>query len=217
MTDVPGPALFRVGLTGNIASGKSAVADVWRALGAAVVDADELARRAVAPGTPGLAAVAARFGGEVLAPDGGLDRAALRRRVFANPTERQALEALTHPEVERLRRTEEARLGAAGHDVVVHMVPLLFEVGRDADMNLVVFVDAPEAERLRRLVELRGLPEAEALAMMGSQGAAADKAARADLVVPNDGTLEELRARAVAAWRQVERQAAAHGERRGAP
>jgi len=217
VTIVPPPAPLRVGLTGNIASGKSAVADVWRELGAAVVDADELARQAVAPGTPGLAAVAARFGREVLGPDGNLDRAALRRRVFADATERQALEALTHPEVERLRRAEEARLRAAGHDVVVHMVPLLFEVGREADMELVVFVDAPQAERLRRLVELRGLPEAEALAIMGSQGAAANKRARADLVVANRGTLEELRARATAVWREVERRAAAHGGRERAP
>jgi dephospho-CoA kinase len=211
------PAPYRVGLTGNIASGKSTVADAWRALGAAVVDADELARRAVAPGTPGLAAVAARFGGAVLSPDGSLDRVALRRRVFQDPVERRALEGITHPEIERLRRAEEARLLAAGRKVVVHMVPLLFETGMDGHMDSVVFVDAPAAERLRRLVDLRGIPVAEARDMMASQAEPAGKRARADVVVRNDGTLDDLRARAEAAWREVLRGAVAQRGEGGRP
>ncbi len=200
---------YRVGLTGNIASGKSAVATVWRRLGARIVDADALARAAVAPGSPGLAAVAAAFGPGVLDGTGALDRGALRRIVFAEAEARRRLEAIVHPEVARLQAEAEARLARAGTPIVVHAIPLLYEVGAETSLNLVVLVDAPEPLRLERLVRDRGLPEAEARAMIGAQLPAEAKRARADLVIDNDGTLAELAAKAERAWAEIRERAGA--------
>ena len=134
--------VYRVGLTGNIASGKSAVARVWQRLGAQIVDADELARRAVAPGSPGLAAIRRRFGDDVIAADGSLDRARMRAIVFADPERRAQLEHIVHPEVARLRADAETALAQAGESIVVHVIPLLFETGLDATVDTVVLVDA---------------------------------------------------------------------------
>ncbi len=203
--------LFRVGLTGNIASGKSAVATVWRRLGAPIVDADVLAREAVARGTPGFAAVVAAFGAGVVDAEGALDRSALRRIVFADPAARRRLEAIVHPEVARLRAEAEARLAARGARVVVHAIPLLYEVGAERTLDLVVLVDAPEPVRLERLVRDRGLPEAEARAMIAAQGPAAAKRARADLVIDNDGTLAELADKAERAWAEIRERAEGRG------
>jgi dephospho-CoA kinase len=205
--------VLRVGLTGNIASGKSAVAEVWRGLGAAVVDADELARDAVAPGSPGLRAVVDAFGPHVLTSDGALDRAALRRIVFADAAARGRLEAIVHPEVARLRVEAEAVLGARGVDIVVHEIPLLYEVGAERGLDLVVLVDAPEDVRRERLVRQRALPAAEARAMIAAQVPAAEKRGRADLVIDNDGTPAELAAKAEEAWAQIR----AWAERPGRP
>lgn len=199
--------LYRVGLTGNIASGKSAVATVWRRLGAPIVDADVLARAAVASGTPGLKAVADAFGPGVLDATGALDRAALRRIVFADPDARRRLEAIVHPEVARLRAEAETRLTGAGARIVVHAIPLLYEVGAEATLDLVTLVDAPEPVRLERLVRDRGLPEAEARTMIAAQMPAAAKRARADLVIDNDGTLAELAAKAELAWAEIRERA----------
>jgi dephospho-CoA kinase len=201
--------LHRVGLTGNIASGKSAVARVWQRLGAHVVDADELARRAVAPGSPGLAAVRAKFGDAAIAPDGSLDRARMRALVFADAAQRTALERIVHPAVARLRLQEEARLEADGARVVVHMVPLLFEAGLTDEVDTIVFVDAPEDVRLERLVRDRGLDPDEARRMIAAQVPAADKRARADILIENDGTLADLELRAETAWRNVSERAGA--------
>jgi dephospho-CoA kinase len=192
----------RVGLTGNIASGKSSVSAVWRRLGAHVIDADELARRAVEPGTPGLARIVERFGEGVLGADG-LDRGALRALVFADPAERAALEAIVHPAVARLREVEEARLAAGGATLVVHEIPLLFEAGLAPLFDTVVLVDAPEGERLRRLVDRRGVASDEAKRMMAAQLPAAQKRAQADIVIGNSGTLEALEAEAAAVWRRI--------------
>ncbi len=199
--------LFRVGLTGNIASGKSAVEAAWAALGAHVVDADLLAREAVAPGTEGLQRVAAHFGTGVLQPDGALDRGAMRAIVFADEDARATLESILHPEIERLRLEREEALRAIGARVVVHAIPLLYEVGMDGAFDLVVLVDAPEGERLRRLVETRNLPEAAARRMIDAQMPAASKRERAAIVIENDGTLVELEQKAVETWRQIERRA----------
>ncbi len=195
--------MLRVGLTGNIASGKTSVVQTWRQLGAQVVDADVLARRAVAPGSPGLEAVAAQFGASALDATGALDREVMRRLVFADPAARRRLEAIIHPEVARLRALEEARLEAEGARIVVHDIPLLFEVGAEKALDLVVFVDAPEATRLQRLVRDRGLPEAQARAMIAAQMPAAEKRARADIVIDNEGTLAQLAAEAEGAWEQI--------------
>ncbi len=201
--------MLRVGLTGNIAGGKSSVARVWERLGAPVVSADALARDAVRPGEPSLRRVVAAFGGEVVGPDGALDRAALRARVFADDAARRRLESILHPEIERLRREAEVALEAAGARVVVHEIPLLYETGLDAAMDVVVLVDAPEPERLRRLVADRGIAEAEARRMIAAQAPAAAKRARADVVIDNDGDLTSLEREAERVWRDLERRAGA--------
>jgi len=193
----------RVGLTGNIASGKSAVADVWRSLGARVVDADVLARAAVAPGSAGLAGVAERFGAGVLDDAGALDRAALRRLVFDDEAQRRALEAIVHPEVERLRQQEERRAQEDGARVVVHMIPLLFETGMQDRFDVVVLVDAPADVRRRRIIETRGLTASEADAMIAAQMPSQEKRQHAHLVIDNDGDLATLRARAAQVWREL--------------
>jgi dephospho-CoA kinase len=192
--------MLKVGLTGNIASGKSSVARVWRSLGAPVVDADVLARRAVEPGSPGLRAIRERWGPDVVDEAGGLDRAALRRIVFADPAERERLESIVHPAVAALRDEEVRKFEERGEPIVVADIPLLFEVGLHPQFDLVVLVDAPEEVRLERLVRDRGLGLDEARSMIRAQMPAALKRAGADLVIENDGTLEELERRAAEAW-----------------
>lgn len=192
--------MLHVGLTGNIASGKSAVAARLAALGARVLDADAFAREAVAPGTPGLAAVVRRFGAAILAPDGSLDRAALGRLVFRDAAARAGLERIVHPEVATRRAAALDQARRDGVAIVVSDVPLLFETGLDRECDVVVVVDAPESVRLERLVRLRGLAEADARAMMAAQGDPADKRARADVVIENDGSLADLDDRVGAAW-----------------
>jgi dephospho-CoA kinase len=189
-----------IGLTGNIAAGKSAVAARLAAHGAPLVDADVLAREAVAPGTPALAAIAGRFGPGVLAADGTLDRAALRAIVFRDAARRAALNAIVHPEVARLREAVLARHRAAGAPLVVCDIPLLFETGLDAEMDRIILVDAPVATRRERLIRDRGLAAAEADAMIAAQLPAADKRHRADFVIDNDGTRAELDAKVDAVW-----------------
>ncbi len=189
--------MLKVALTGNVASGKSSVARIWREAGVPVVSADDLAREAVAPGTPGLERVREAFGADVLAADGSLDRARMRQRIFADPAERARLEAIVHPVVWDLRDRWTRAREAEGHDVVVAEIPLLYETGRDADFDLVVLVDAPDEERLRRLMEDRGLDEDAARRMMAAQMDARDKRRRADHVLENDADPDTLRERAL--------------------
>lgn len=200
-------ALVRVALTGNIASGKSAVADVWRRNGAVIIDADDLARAAVQPGTTGLRRVARRFGSGVLDASGGLDRDAMRREVFGSERKRKALEAILHPEIRRLRNQEEQRLVERRERLVVHAIPLLFETGLDVEFDVIVLVDAPEAVRLERLVDRRGLDPAEASAMIAAQLPAADKRGRATYVIDNDAGLDALAERAEQVWAEIRAQA----------
>lgn len=194
--------MLRVGLTGNIASGKSSVARVWARLGAPVIDADVLARRAVEPGSPGLRRVVEAFGAGVLDEEGALDRAALREIVFRDPDARARLEAITHPEIARLRDLEEARLAREGAEVVVHDIPLLFEVGMEDEFDVVVLVDAPEPVRMERLVRDRGLEPEVARRMIEAQMPASEKRGRADFVIDNDGGLPELEAVAERIWKE---------------
>lgn len=189
--------MLSVALTGNVASGKSAVASVWREAGVPVVAADDLAREAVAPGSAGLQRVVEAFGDGVLAADGSLDRDRMRERVFADPDARRRLEAIVHPIVWTLRDRWLAEREAEGHELVVSEIPLLYETGRQDAFDLVVLVDAPEAVRLERMRRDRGLDEAAARAMMAAQMEAAAKRARADLVLDNDADLDTLRARAL--------------------
>ncbi len=190
--------MLRVGLTGGIGSGKSEVARLLAAHGALVVDSDALAREVVAPGTPGLAAVVAEFGAEMLRPDGSLDRERLAAVVFADAAARQRLNAIVHPLV-GVAAAE--RVAAAPPDaVVVHDVPLLVEAGMAAAFDVVVVVDAPVEAQLARLTGPRGMSRADAEARIAAQAAREERLAVADHVVRNDGTLAELAERVAALW-----------------
>lgn len=200
-------AMLKVGLTGNIAAGKSTVARIWRSLDATVVDADALARQAVEPGTPALARIVEEWGDEVVEAGGGLDRAALRAIVFADPGARERLEAIVHPAVAELR--DEAYKAAAerGERLVVADIPLLFEAGLVDDFDAVVLVDAPEEVRLARLVGDRGMDPEEARRMIAAQMPSELKRARADFVIANTGTLMELERRSREVWTELQRRA----------
>lgn len=191
---------LRIGLTGNIASGKSTVVRVWRELGATIIDADVLARRAVEPGSPALRQIAETFGPSVLDANGALDRAAMRTLVFNDPEKRKQLEAIVHPEVLRLREEEEAELIAQGTRILVHDIPLLFEAHLADQFDVIVFIDAAEPERFRRLTELRGLDPDEARRMMAAQMPPEQKRPLAHIVIRNDGSLEDLAAEASEVW-----------------
>ncbi|HEX2077530.1 MAG TPA: dephospho-CoA kinase [Longimicrobium sp.] len=203
--------MLKVGLTGNIAAGKSTVADVWRSMGATVIDADELARRAVEPGTPAHAAIAREWGPWVLDDGGALDRAALRQIVFADPEARARLEGIVHPAVAALRDEHFRDAEARGVRLVVADIPLLFEVGLADEFDVVVLVDAPEEVRLARIVADRGLGEDEARQMIAAQMRAELKRARADVVIENNGTLGDLQDTARDVWRQLVRRAEERG------
>jgi dephospho-CoA kinase len=192
--------MLLVGLTGNIASGKSTVAALLSERGATIVDADVLARRAVEVGTAAYASIVERWGTSILAADGLLDRAALRRIVFSEPQELEQLNAIVHPEVERMRAAlvEQARL--RGDRVVACDIPLLFERKMTEGFDRIVLVDAPRPVRLERLVRDRGLREAEAMAMIAAQMPAELKRARADFVIDNVGTLTQLDQRVSEVW-----------------
>lgn len=181
-----------VGLTGNVAAGKSAVAELWRKAGVPVLSADALARDVVGPGTEALARIADLFGRGVIRDDGVLDRAAVRRIVFRDARARRRLEAIVHPGVRRLRDAWTRRQREAGAVLVAWEVPLLFETGMQDEVDVVVVVDAPVEVRRRRIVETRGLGEEEAEAVMAAQLPAEEKRRRADHVVDNAGTRREL-------------------------
>ena len=195
-----------VGLTGNIGSGKSTVGRLLAARGVPVIDADLLARAVTAPGSPALAMIFARWGAGVRAADGTLDRAKLRRIIFADPGERAALDAIVHPEVEERRSTLLATARERGDRVQVCDVPLLFEAGLADRMDVIILVDAPRDLRVERLVRDRGLSRAEALAMIEAQLPAETKRARSDYVIDNDSTLDLLRARVDEMWHALERE-----------
>jgi dephospho-CoA kinase len=203
--------MLNVGLTGNIASGKSTVAHMLAEHGATVVDSDLLAREAVEPGTVALRAIRHRFGDEILTLSGTLNRSALGRLVFRDAVARRDLNAIVHPEVARLRELQLEHARAHGARIVVSDVPLLFEVRLEESFDAVVLVDAPEAMRLERLVARRDLPEADARAMMSAQWPAAEKRALATFIVDNEGSVEQLRQRVNALWQQLERLAANAG------
>jgi dephospho-CoA kinase len=181
-----------VGLTGGIATGKTTFAAALRALGAPVIDADALARRVVARGTPGLAAIAAAFGPGVLAPGGELDRKAMAALVFSDPVARRRLEAITHPAIRAAMREEAARLEAAGHPVAFYDSPLLYEAGLGDEAALVVVVYAPRAAQLARLAARDGLAGPQAEARLAAQLPIDEKAARADVVVDNGDAGRDL-------------------------
>lgn len=174
-----------VGLTGGVASGKSLVAERFAALGVPLADADVVAREVVAPGTEGLAAVAAAFGEEVLDRQGGLDRGAMRRRIFSDDVARRALEDILHPRIRAEMDARERGWRRAGHDYGVRVVPLLIE-GRQADTcDRVLVVDAPEPIQLARLRARDGMDEAGARAMLERQCGRWERLRRAHDVIAN--------------------------------
>ncbi|MFI6822529.1 dephospho-CoA kinase [Micromonospora sp. NPDC050187] len=192
--------MLRVGLTGGIGSGKSAVAARFARLGAVVVDSDRIAREVVAPGSGGLAEIVATFGTGVLAPDGSLDRPALGALVFGDQAARRRLEAITHPRV----RARSAELAAAAPPdaVVVNDVPLLVEVGLAPTYHLVVVVQTAPEIRLARLERDRGMSRAEAERRIAAQADDARRRAAADVVLTNDATLDDLHASVDALWHE---------------
>ncbi|HTD60557.1 MAG TPA: dephospho-CoA kinase [Gemmatimonadaceae bacterium] len=196
-----------VGLTGNIASGKSTVARLFSERGATIIDADVLSRRAVEPGTPAFDRIVERWGNDVLAADGLLDRAALRHLVFPDHDELEELNRIVHPEVNRLRDRLVADAVGRGEKIVVCDVPLLFEKKMADEFNRIVLVDAPRPLRLERLTHERGLDETEALDMIAAQMPAELKRARADFVIDNAGTMTDLEAKVAHVWTELEREA----------
>lgn len=200
--------MLLVGLTGNIASGKSTVAKLFASWGATLIDADVLARQAVEVGMPAYQAIVERWGQAVTAPDGPIDRPELRRRVFADSEQLEELNAIVHPEVQRLRDEliDEAR--RRGDRIVVCDIPLLFERRLAEQFDRLVLVDAPRPVRMERLVRDRGLETTEAMKMIASQMPAELKRARADYIIDNTGTQDELKTRALEVWRALERDAA---------
>jgi dephospho-CoA kinase len=192
-----------VGLTGGIGSGKSAVSALLHDLGATVVDADALAREAVAPGSDGLAEVVAEFGDDVIAADGSLDRVAMAAKVFADPSARARLEGIIHPRVRQRAAEIEARARADDPGaVVVHDVPLLVETGQQDAYDVVLVVDVPVPVQVDRLVRLRGMSEHEARGRIEAQADRGTRLAAADVVIDNSGTLDALASRVRQVWDQ---------------
>ncbi|MGI5483343.1 dephospho-CoA kinase [Streptomyces lavendofoliae] len=202
--------MLKVGLTGGIGAGKSEVSRLLASYGAVLVDADKIAREVVEPGTPGLAAVVAAFGPDVLTADGTLDRPKLGSIVFSDPASLATLNGIVHPLVGA--RSAELEAAAGPGTVVVHDVPLLTENGLAPLYDLVVVVDASEETRLDRLVRLRGMTEAEARARMAAQATREQRRAVADLVIDNDGPLEALEPQVRAVWDRLTERAAAGPE-----
>ncbi|HEY3279713.1 MAG TPA: dephospho-CoA kinase [Gemmatimonadales bacterium] len=200
--------MLNVALTGNIASGKSTVVDFFRRWGATVVDADALAREAQAPGSDVLTMIVRRFGTNVLAKDGSLDRAALRAKVMGDDEALAALNAIVHPAVQHRRDElhEEAR--RRGDVLLVNDIPLLFEVLDPAQFDAIVLVDAPVALRRSRLRALRGLSNEDADRMIAAQMPAERKRPQSQYVIDNDGTRERLEKKALAVFIELRRRAA---------
>lgn len=191
----------RVGLTGGIGSGKSAVAEIWRERGAVILDADELAREAVAPGTRGLREIAWRWP-SVIAADGSLDRAALAHIVFGNDAERAVLNGIVHPRVRALARAREAELPA--DSLIVEVIPLLFEGEYWRTFDTTVAVIAPDEARIARVMARDGLDRPSIVERMRAQIDPAEARRRATYVIDNDADLATLRARANAVYDRLE-------------
>lgn len=190
-----------VGLTGGIASGKSVVAEMLRERGAVIVDSDVLARDVVERGTPALAAIRKRFGEAVLTPDGSLDRARLAEVVFADDRARADLNAIVHPAV-RARAAELTRR-APVDAVVVHVIPLLVETAQASSFDTVVVVDVDPGVQIARLIARNGLSRADADARIAAQASREQRLAEADVVLRNDGSLEQLVPQVDALWRRL--------------
>lgn len=195
--------MYLIGLTGGIASGKSTIAARFAEHGAIVIDADVLSREAVEPGTPGLDAIAERFGPGVIGADGTLDRPALGAIVFADEQARADLNAIVHPEVKRRSQERIAEASSNPAAIVVYDVPLLVETGRKDEFDLVVVAFAPSDVRARRLTEIRGLELGEAERRIAAQASDAQRAAVADVLIDTAGTLDHTLSQVDAVWRDA--------------
>ncbi|BCA78818.1 dephospho-CoA kinase [Desulfuromonas sp. AOP6] len=184
-----------VGVTGGIATGKSAVVEQFRQLGAAVISADELAREVVRPGEKTLARLVERFGKDILQADGTLDRKELGRLIFADPEARQDLNRITHPAIACLAAARIASLQRQGALLIIYEAPLLFEAGADSRVDRIVVVTAPAEVQRQRLMARDGLDEQAAQTRIEAQMPLADKVKRADFVVDNAGSVDALAAK----------------------
>jgi dephospho-CoA kinase len=193
--------VYLVGLTGGIAAGKSTVAARWVELGAREIDADLIAREVVMPASVGLSTVISRFGQDFLREDGTLNRSALGTLVFADEQARKDLEAILHPLVKA--RTAEL-IANATEDIVIYTVPLLVEANVDHNFDYVVTVEAPEAERVERLIATRGMTREQATARIRAQASAAERANHADFILNSNQPLQALIKQADALYRQFE-------------
>lgn len=189
MTGAKNDPPLLIALTGGIASGKTAVAELFAKLGVPVLDTDQIAREVVAPGAPALGQLVAEFGAEILDAQGGLDRARMRERVFSDPQQRRKLEAITHPAIreELARRSTEA-----GGDYQIHVIPLLVETGRAEVYDRVLVVDCPEAAQIARLMARDGASRAQAEEILAAQVSREERLDAAHDVIENTGTLEDL-------------------------
>lgn len=199
--------MYLVGLTGGIAAGKTSVAKRWVELGGLEIDADVLARRALDPGSAGLAKVIEIFGADLLRSDGNLDRQKLAEVVFNSPERRKDLEAIVHPIVRRL--AGEALAKAPEDSIVIYTVPLLVEASVDLPFDFVVTVEAPLDKQVERMVKTRGMTAQQASARISAQATAAERANRADVILSSNQSLGRLLDDAEALWHEIERKAAA--------
>ncbi|HNV04275.1 MAG TPA: dephospho-CoA kinase [Vicinamibacterales bacterium] len=195
--------MLRVALTGGIGTGKSVALARFAELGAAVIDADDLAHRAMQPGSEGHAAIRRRFGEGVIGADGRVDRARLGAVVFADDDARRDLEAIIHPAVARAIAAWLTACERQGVRIAIAEIPLLHETGRDKDFACVVVTACEESEQVRRVMARSGVDEPEARRRMAAQWPAAKKARRADYVIRTDGPLAETRRRTTEVWRAL--------------
>ena len=194
--------MFLIGLTGGIAAGKSTVAKLWTSLGGLEVDADVLAREVVAPGTLGAEKLKLEFGSQFFDSDGNLDRKALGALVFQDPTALKKLESIIHPLV-RARALE--LLHKAPRDaLMIYTVPLLVEANVDLPFDVIVSIEAPEEQRIQRLIESRGLSRDEALARVASQASGEQRSSKAHYILDSGKPLPELLLEAKKLWHEFE-------------
>jgi dephospho-CoA kinase len=193
--------MYLIGLTGGIAAGKSTVAKRWAEHGALEIDADQVARDVVEPGTVGLGRVVEAFGSDVLTADGELDRKQLARQIFSDAGKRELLNSILHPLIKQ--RTKQLLSELPAESIVVYNVPLLVEAAVDHPFDLVVTVEAPEEEQLRRLVETRGLTESEARSRISAQAKPIERAARADRILNSNQDINLLLRDTDALWREI--------------
>lgn len=190
--------MFLIGLTGGIAAGKTTVASHWVSLGGVEIDADKLAREVVESGTQGLELIRETFGNSVFQTDGSLDRSKLGEIVFNEANKRVALEEIIHPLVRQ--RAQELLADLPEHAMVIYTVPLLVEANVSLPFDVIVSVEAPESERVKRLVTSRDLSEEQALARIRSQASAIERAAAADYILNSNQPLVSLLADATSLW-----------------